>query len=87
MPERLLGKFLLLHEEISVIGDNDRLDALAGEPRERAVDTLRVAGVGPYQHNAGLFCSSLRLAQHFGIVPAFGIEQQSHARQIGHDGL
>src|SRR5207237_3010474 len=52
VPERLLGKFLLLHKEISIVRNDDCLDALAGEPRERAVDTLRVAGVGPYQRNA-----------------------------------
>src|SRR5437667_11409422 len=81
------GKFLLLRKEKPVIGNDDRLDALAGKDRERAVDSLRVARVDPHQRKAGSLRGLLHLGLDIGIVRAFGIEKNSHTRQVWYDRL
>src|SRR2546427_9026243 len=81
------GKFLLLRKEIPVVSNDERLDALAGEDRKRAVDSLRVAGVGPHQRKAGSLRGRLHLGLDLGIVRAFGIEKNSHTRQVCDDRL
>ena len=45
MLESTPGKFFLLRKEIPVVGNDDRLDALAGEDRKSAVDPLRSSAV------------------------------------------